>query len=354
MSDGERLRHRLSRHHDDDPIRATERWFLANGLSYFVPAEREAARAALRPRRALPVAVGGLLLAAALGGLLGWASDEVSAAPALWLSVSLLLGLSYLSGSVRARPILTFAAARTVTSVRILASTLTRAIPLLLVFLTFLFINAEAWQMTASLTFATHWVVALLLVGTGVVFLLVRLPEEVDRLDAEVDDAFLVRACAGTPMERTCAELVDAPDVDPASYSRVTGFERWNLIIALLVIQLVQVAFLVVGVFAFLVLFGSIIMREPTQLAWTTLEQTSHVPFLESVSIELVKVSLFLAAFSGLYFTVNAVTDETYRSQFFSLVTRELERAVGVRAVYLAARAEAGRAATSEGDGHPS
>ena len=43
---------------------------------------------------------------------------------------------------------------------------------------------------------------------------------------------------------------------------------------------------------------------------------------------------MFLAGFSGLYFTVYAVTDETYRQQFFTSVTRELERAVAVRAVY--------------------
>jgi hypothetical protein len=48
----------------------------------------------------------------------------------------------------------------------------------------------------------------------------------------------------------------------------------------------------------------------------------------------LLKVSVFLAGFSGLYFTVYAVTDETYRQQFFTSVTRELERAVAVRAVY--------------------
>ena len=54
--------------------------------------------------------------------------------------------------------------------------------------------------------------------------------------------------------------------------------------------------------------------------------------------LELVKVSLFLSSFSGLYFTVSAVTDETYRGQFFATVTQHLERAVGVRAVYLALR----------------
>jgi hypothetical protein len=51
-----------------------------------------------------------------------------------------------------------------------------------------------------------------------------------------------------------------------------------------------------------------------------------------------VQVAIFLSAFSGLYLTVSTVTDETYRAQFFGSVTRELERAVGMRAVYLALR----------------
>ena len=52
------------------------------------------------------------------------------------------------------------------------------------------------------------------------------------------------------------------------------------------------------------------------------------------VSVQLVKVSIFLGSFSGLYFTVYAVTDATYRQQFFTEILRELERAVGVRSVY--------------------
>ena len=55
-------------------------------------------------------------------------------------------------------------------------------------------------------------------------------------------------------------------------------------------------------------------------------------------SRELLQVSIFLAAFSGLYFTVYAVTDSNYRDQFFHEITDELERAVGVRAAYLALR----------------
>ena len=75
-------------------------------------------------------------------------------------------------------------------------------------------------------------------------------------------------------------------------------------------------------------------------------ESTSHLPGLTSVSAELIKVSLFLASFSGLYFTVSAVTDETYRGQFFAAVMVHLEKAVGVRAVYLALREREGHGAT--------
>ena len=49
---------------------------------------------------------------------------------------------------------------------------------------------------------------------------------------------------------------------------------------------------------------------------------------------------MFLAAFSGLYFTVYAVTDESYRDQFFTGVKAELERAVAVRAAYTLLRKE--------------
>ena len=330
-----------------DPLGATEVWFMQNGLSYFVPAERAAARAALRPRRALPLLVLVLLVAAALGGLLGWVSSQVSAAPALWLTLAGLAGLAYAATALHARPILTWALTRTLSSVRILLSTASRALPLLLVFVAFLFINAEAWEMTSSLPFGRLWLAVMLLVGLGVVFLLVRLPEEVDEVDDAVDAEFLTRTTRGTPMEGPCRDLLaqseaDPDAVNPASYAQVTGYERWNLILALLVIQVVQVLVLVAAVFVFFLIFGSLIMLESVQLSWTGLDTISSFPYLDSVSTQLVKVSLFLASFSGLYFMVSAVTDDTYRGQFFASVMDQLERAVGVRAVYLALREREG------------
>jgi hypothetical protein len=316
---------------------AVEAWFLAHGLPYFVAEERAAARAGLRPRRLVSLVVVLVVLAAG-AGVLAWASESYAAGPALWLSVAVLGLLWYASTALHARPILGFALSRTLGSLRFVAPMASRALPLLLVFVTFLFVNAEAWEMTSNLPFGLLWVTVLLMFGLAVLFLLTRLPEEVDRVDDEVDDAFVVRACAGTPLEAASREMAADPDIDPQDHAQVTGFERWNLILVLLVIQTVQVLLLSVTVFAFFMLFGSLVMETSTQESWTGRSDVGNAPFLPHVSLSLMKVSLFLASFSGFYFTVSAVTDDTYRRQFFSVVESQLERAVGMRAVYLAMR----------------
>ena len=322
----------------EEVLRATEAWFARHGRAYFVPEERAAVRAALAPRRALPLAVAVLLLAASAGAALALLSDEISAGPALVVTLGLLAAFGYGLTALRARPILRWALARTFGSLARLLPMMSRALPLLLLFVTFLFINAEVWDMTAHLPVGALWLVVVLFGVIATAFLLVRLPEEVDLVDDHVDAAFLTRACRGTPVEPACAELLES-GADPTPYAEVTGIERWNLIVALLVIQLVQVLLLAGGVFAFFLVFGSIAMTDGVQAGWIGAEQPQAASWLPNVSVELLRVSLFLASFSALYLTVSTVTDETYREQFFGGVLRELERAVGVRTVYQALRA---------------
>ena len=321
-------------------IAETHDWFLAHGLPYFVPEEREDARSGLHPRRTLPLLLLTALAGAGAGVALAWASDELTAAPATLVTLALLAALWYGLTALNAGPIGRWALHRTFGSMRTLLPMMSRALPLLLLFVTFLFINAEAWQLSASLSTGTLWLVVLLFALLAVGFLLVRLPEEVDRADDDVDDAFLVRACAGTPLEEECRALVADPDADPAAYAEVRGFERWNLVLVLLIIQAVQVLLLATTVLLFFLVFGGLVMSVEVQSAWTGIDQEDirHLPVLSQVSVPLFQVSLFLAAFSNLYLTVSTVTDETYRAQFFGSVLHELERAVGVRAVYLALR----------------
>jgi hypothetical protein len=325
-----------------DPQQGAEAWFLQHGLSYFVPELRHSARDALRLRQALPVLLTVVLVALAGGIALAWVSEQVSAAPATLVTLVLLAVLAYGLFRLHAGPILRWALQRTFGSLFHLLPMTTRALPLLLLAITFLFINTEVWQVASHLTVGQLWLVVLLFTILGMAFLVVRLPEEVDKADDDIDGATLIAVCSGTPVEQACRELVAEKEPDPATYAEVVGYERWNLVLVLLVIQAVQVVLLSLSVFLFLLLFGSLIMSEYVMNAWLG-KHTS------GLTVDLVQVSTFLAAFSGLYLTVSTVTDETYREQFFGDVMDEMRRAVGVRAVYLALRARAAAPEVTDG-----
>jgi hypothetical protein len=210
----------------------------------------------------------------------------------------------------------------------------TRALPLLMLFITFLFINTEVWMVADSLDPGVLALAVMFFATLAVGFLLVRLPEEMDRVDDDIDPGRLAARTSGTPLEDRAAELF--ADADPAELRRtveVAGLEKGNLVLVLLVAQTLQVLLLAVAVLLFFLVFGSVVMQDAVVESWIG-HEVHGVPGLGGLTAPLLKVSVFLAGFSGLYFTVYAVTDETYRQQFFTSVMRELERAVAVRAVY--------------------
>ena len=320
--------------HDPALLEETEVWFVRHGLPWFVPREREAAAAALRPRRLVPLLGLVLVLGAAVAVALATLLDEFSFAPAAITLIVALAALWYGVTAVRARPIVTWAVSHTMSSLRVLLPMVARALPLLLVFVTFLFINAEVWQLASHLDGGVLWLTVLLFAAMAVVFLVVRLPEELDSSDHELDETRLRAALRGTPLEPRTDDVVASSGPVLAEDTRIGGFERANLVLVLVVAQVSQVLLLTLAVFVFFLLFGGISMQDSVAAAWVG-SDTHHVSWLPNVSVELVQVAVFLSAFSGLYFTVVVVTDETYREQFFTGVMQELDRALGVRAAYL-------------------
>lgn len=319
---------------DTATVAAAERWFVRHGLPYFVDTERKAVREALRPRRLVPFMVLSALLGIGLGVLLGVLTGDVTLGMGSTLTFAGLGAFVYGLTALRAWPVARWAVTRTLKSLGLIFPLVTRALPLLLLFVTFLFINAEVWQVSATLDGGVMWMTVLGFTGLAVGFLLVRLPEELDRVDDEVEASRLVAACQGTPLEGAARELADSGG-HVHQDAEVHGFQKANLILVLLVAQFVQVLLLSASVFFFFIVFGLVAMKEEVVLSWTGDKELSYLFDLHGfISVELAQVSLFLAAFSGLYFTVYAVTDEVYRTQFFTSITNELERAVGVRTVY--------------------
>lgn len=287
-----------------------EAWFLAHGLPYFVDDLREHVRRRLATGRLLVVAVVGVLIAVPAGIGAGWWTGQVSAGISVGATVLLLVAALYAGRALQVRRIATWALRHTFASLELLFPLATRALPMLLLFVTFLFINTEVWMVASALDGGTLWGAVLLFAAMALGFLVVRLIEEVDRLDDQVGRA----------------ELGDEADV--------VGLQRANLVLVLLITQAFQVLLLALAVFAFFIVFGAVAMDEGVLEKW--IEGPLTYPWgIRPISLELVQVSVFLAAFSGLYFAVFAVTDETYRREFFADVLGELEQALRVRVGYL-------------------
>ncbi|MGH8970319.1 MAG: hypothetical protein ACRDV1_10265 [Actinomycetes bacterium] len=230
-------------------------------------------------------------------------------------------------------PIARWALARTFAELGSLFRLVTRALPMLLLFTTFLFINTEVWQVASSLTRPVLWLAVAFFGVLAVAFLLVRLPEEVAAVNDRLADDHVRRALEGTPLAGHVDQL---GGVRPEPLARR---QRVNLLLVLLVTQIAQVALLSVAVWAYFLSFGRVAIGEGVIDSWVGEENRAAPPPLLGqlgFSNELLQVSIFLAAFSGLYFVVYAVTDSAYREQFFTEITDQLEQAVGVRAAYLA------------------
>ncbi|HKE67620.1 MAG TPA: hypothetical protein VKB55_00090 [Nocardioidaceae bacterium] len=326
-----------------ESMQEAEAWLDANGLPYFIYRERRSLIERHQKRRVIWLLTGAAVVAGAVGVVVGLLSTSVSAGVAIATGALLLLVLGYGWTFLGLRPILLWATWRTVGSFRLMFRLLTRALPLLLLFMTFLFINTEVWQVASELSRGRLWLGVLLFAAIAIAFLLVRLPDEVHHVEDEAADDRLVECCRGTPLAGAAATLKG--DAYPARLSRMP---RANLVLVLLVSQLLQVLVLSLTVFAFFIVFGMLAIEPSVIESWVG-HDLRYLPSVEQwvpISRELFQVSVFLAAFAGLYFTVYAVTDSTYREQFFASLSRELEQAIGVYTVYETLRREDEAAAT--------
>ena len=327
----------MNREQRAESMQQAEAWLDAKGLPYFIYRERRSLIERHQKRRVVWLVIGAVVIAAAVGVGIGLLSTSVSAGVAVATGVLLLLVLGYGWTFLGLRPIVLWAAWRTVGSFRLMFRLLTRALPLLLLFMTFLFINTEVWQVASDVSRGRLWLGVLLFAAIAIAFLLVRLPDEVHHVEDEAADDRLVECCRGTPMAAAAATLKG--DAYPARLSRMP---RANLVLVLLVSQLLQVLVLSLTVFVFFIVFGMLAIDNHVIVTWLghpTHGLPSVGPWLP-ITNELFQVSVFLAAFAGLYFTVYAVTDSTYREQFFASLSRELEQAIGVYTVYETLRRE--------------
>ncbi len=90
---------------------------------------------------------------------------------------------------------------------------------------------------------------------------MVRLDEELDQFDDDISVETFLDVTADTPLAPTARRLVDE-GADLQAEAEVTGLQKANLVLALLVAQAVQVLLLAFAVFCFFILFGVVAIED--------------------------------------------------------------------------------------------
>ncbi len=245
-----------------------------------------------------------------------------------------LLALIFLWSSYGLGPMIRWGAQRGRGQLTGLGPLVARALPLLLLFTTFLFISGEVWQVSGTLEGIPYVAVILIFFGLGATFVLTRVPgyiRQENHFDSWEEIAELI---TDTPADTV--ELPSGPAVDDPLSMR----QRLNIGLIVLFGQALQITLVVVALMGFFIVFGVLAIPAETVMSWTGLTEVSVLADLELsgrtlvLTEPLIRVSIFLGAFAGMYFTVVLSTDDIYRNEFADDVGPEIRQALAVREAY--------------------
>jgi hypothetical protein len=231
------------------------------------------------------------------------------------------------------------------------ADLMVRSLPLLLLFATFLFLTTEIWQVAAELEAPVFLILAGLFFLIGAGFLVIRQRQEVERASRFASWAEVHGSCTSSPVVDVPVDRLAGPPAPPPLGKRA----RLNVALVLVFTQGVQIVIVGIVVGLFYLAFGLLAVRQPTIEAWVgaDIDRIAEFEVFGTdmlLTWDLVRVCLLVATFSALQFTFSALTDETYRREFFEGILGEMREALATRALYVAALVRAPDHATTEGD----
>ncbi len=246
----------------------------------------------------------------------------------------IILGVIYLLAAFAVGQLILWAIRSSFGQAAMLGRLLVRALPQLLLFTVFLFINAEVWQVAGTLAGIPYMIGLGIFFVLGAVFVLSRVPRLIDGLATfeswdEVGSLVADTPAAGLPVSP------GAPLDNP-----LRGREKMDLILVSTFNQAVQVTFVAIVLTGFFVTFGFVAIPLATQAGWMGVDD-ANVFFTITLSGRdlvmteaLIRVAGFLGAFIGMYFTVVLSTDDKYRAEFAEDTAPAIHEALAVRLVY--------------------
>lgn len=247
-------------------------------------------------------------------------------------------GLAFAFAYFGVLPMIVFGLRQVWRRLRTLTQLLARVLPLLLLFVTFVFLNAEMWQVANDFTPVAYAIVTVAIAAIAFAFVAVRLPIELEQLahfDSWDEVCTIAQHCGAPPLP-----AVDDPDGSPSLL--LDRRDRRNVSVLLFVSYAVQVVLIGLIVAATLVVFGVLAIREQTILQWTVQEADQVRPLWSFrfaggehvLTWPHLAVSGFIGVFSMLQFAVQLLRDEDYRREFSTDVSGEIREVLAVQALY--------------------
>jgi len=231
-------------------------------------------------------------------------------------------------------PLLKWMAKRLMGSLGDLRVAAARALPFLLLFVTFFFFTAETWQTFARLEGLPYGLTLLLFLGVGTVFVNARLRPDVEGLEHfDTWEEACVEA-ASTP----AARLV-RPPADIAVLVPLSKRERRNVQLVAVASQVILAALVAAVIGCFFLVLGVLTADHELISSWVQHPPQVYLTFRLSgraliLAEEHIRVAGFLAVFSGFYFGVYSVTDPAFRQGLTDDAATQLRPAFAARALY--------------------
>lgn len=268
--------------------------------------------------------------------------------------LALLLALmsgAYVVTSYGVVPLLRWGATRLWGSLGAVRVAAARALPMLLLFVSFFFLTAETWQTFAHLEGVSYGLALVLFVAVGVSFVWSSLRPDIETLGrfGSWEEVRAVLERAGSPAVGLPQPVCEAPGL-----LHLSNRQRINSLLVAVGNQTILASLVAAVLGVFFLAFGFLVVDEALIAAWVP-GHDPHVLFGVTVqgrrlvlTEELVRVSGFLATFSGFYFGVYSVTDPSFRQGLQDDSRDTLREAMAARLMYLEARSEVGDTAADD------
>lgn len=219
-----------------------------------------------------------------------------------------------------------------------------KVLPVLMVSVLFIFVNADLWKLANGLSFPRTWAV-LGLMGLLAVFVVVTTSLERtarllgryrgDDIARFTENDYEHAAALEGGIWNTAQDWVEEKKILEHRPLKIAPWS--NLIIIPMIGQIIQATFFMLLVFGFFMGFSSIAISDTTIESWMSIKP-EHLKILgveTNINAVVIKVSMIVAVFSGLSFVATTSSDEKYARSFLKPMIERIKHILIIRDIYL-------------------